>query len=170
MERIDKQAIIEMLLYILEKTKGLTQYNLMKTLYFAHRCYLVSEGLPLVSDKFYALPHGPVPTQVYDWIKYNDSDLIHEIVIPKDAKKGILTAKRTANLDYIAPAERVALDKAIEQYAYRSFADLRQESHDSAWLKASITNSAMSNLDIARVAGAEDHKLERLETYMAICD
>lgn len=79
MDYLDRQAIIEMLLYLLEQTKGLTRYNLMKTLYFAHRSYLAAEGLPLVRDEFFALEYGPVPTVVYDWIKDRGSLLNQEI-------------------------------------------------------------------------------------------
>ena len=62
MTNFDKQKLTEILLYILNKTKGLDYYHVFKVIYFANISYLAKYGFPMVSDEFCALPDGPVPS------------------------------------------------------------------------------------------------------------
>ncbi len=66
---LEKQKIIEVVLYILNKAGGMDYYHLFKILYFANQRSLVEWGQLMISDKFCALPHGPVPTELYNAIK-----------------------------------------------------------------------------------------------------
>ena len=59
MTNFDKQKLTEILLYILNKTKGLDYYHVFKVIYFANISYLAKYGFPMVSDEFCALPDGP---------------------------------------------------------------------------------------------------------------
>lgn len=75
MTSFDKQRIIEVVLYILNKTGGIDYYHLFKILYFANQRSLVEWGQLMITDKFCALPHGPVPTELYNTIKGQQSVL-----------------------------------------------------------------------------------------------
>ena len=78
MTRFDKQKLTEVVLYILNKTKGLDYYHVFKIIYFANIAHLAKYGFPMVSDEFCALPDGPVPSVLYNCIKdnaYCDQDL-----------------------------------------------------------------------------------------------
>ena len=69
MTNFDKQKLIEIVLYILNKTKGLDYYHMFKVIYFANIAHLAKYGFPMVSDEFCALPDGPVPSVLYNCIK-----------------------------------------------------------------------------------------------------
>ena len=69
MTNFDKQKLTEIVLYILNKTKGLDYYHVFKVIYFANISYLAKYGFPMVSDEFCALPDGPVPSVLYNCIK-----------------------------------------------------------------------------------------------------
>ena len=68
-KRYEDQKIKEVLLYILGKTGVLDYYHLMKILYLAERQHLAKWGDRIITDDYYALPHGPVPTRIYDSLK-----------------------------------------------------------------------------------------------------
>lgn len=69
MTKFEQQRIIEIVLYILNKTGGMDYYHLFKILYFANQRSLVDWGQLMIADKFCALPHGPVPTILYSTIQ-----------------------------------------------------------------------------------------------------
>lgn len=57
------------LLYISNELFGVSYYKIFKILYFAEQKHLLRYCDKLISDDFYALPHGPVPTKMYNEIK-----------------------------------------------------------------------------------------------------
>ena len=75
MTKFEQQRIIEIVLYILNKTGGMDYYHLFKILYFANQRSLVDWGQLMIADKFCALPHGPVPTILYSTIQGQKSVL-----------------------------------------------------------------------------------------------
>jgi uncharacterized phage-associated protein len=74
MSTYERQKLVEVVLYILNKTGGLDYYHLFKVMYFAEREHLASWGDRITADEFHALPHGPVPTLLYDAIKKKERD------------------------------------------------------------------------------------------------
>jgi len=65
-----QRQLLEKVLYILHRTGGLDYYRVFKILYFAERAYLAKFCRKMVEDNFCALPYGPVPTSLYDAIRY----------------------------------------------------------------------------------------------------
>lgn len=171
MTKIEKQSIIEMIVYILSKTGGLDIYHLLKTLYFAHRIHLSTQGLPLITDQVVAMKYGPVPSNVYDWLKHKEPDLYNAIERLEVDTLYIFKATREVNLDYIAITEQEALDEAIERYSSMPFNELCESSHDKVWQDAYILDSSapMSDWDIALEAEASEEALDRLSIYQDLC-
>ena len=62
MNKYEQQKIIEVVLYILNKTGGIDFYHLFKIIYFAEMKHLVKWGHRILSDDLCALDYGPVPT------------------------------------------------------------------------------------------------------------
>jgi uncharacterized phage-associated protein len=60
---------LKWLCIFLKKTKGVDLYHLFKIMYFADRAHLAEWGCRITDDNYHALPHGPVPTKLYDDIK-----------------------------------------------------------------------------------------------------
>jgi len=155
MTPFEKNKLIEVVLYILNKTKGADIYHLFKILYFAQREHLAKWGLPIVTDDFIALPYGPVPEQLYNAVrKKKDSfaDTFYTNVEKgSDDADNIYLAKRDANLGFISKSELEELDKSIQENQGKSFNELYNSSHDKAWQQAHHkgNGTVLSPLDIA---------------------
>lgn len=173
MEKFDQQKIVEILLYILRSTGGSDIYHLLKTLFFAEKEHLAKWGCKIISDEFYALPYGPVPTKTYDAIKANSntgfSQLLWENISRADEDaNNILLASRDANMDYISASEKETVDNAIKECKNASFEELMQRSHTEAWQKAFNSNrKRISEIDMARDAGASDDMIEYIKEELA---
>lgn len=173
----DQKSLREMVVYILNKTKGLDYYRVFKVLYFAEMEHLATWGARMIEDDFCALQHGPVPTQLYDAVKELDAPvsefarLLSEAVeIAGPDAPNVLLAKREANMGRISRAGKEALDKSIEENATLSFYALRRKSHDKAW-SAAYNNGGdkrMSSTAIAKEKGIDDCTLAYLEEHLAI--
>ncbi len=165
----EDQRIKEVLLYILSKTGAVDYYHLMKILYLAERQHLAKWGEKITSDDYYALPHGPVPTRIYDSLKSvkegKGSFLSDVIVVDKDSPN--VTPLRTPDMDYLSKSEIEALDNAIAKNIVKSFAELERMTHDKYYNKALVNGRKMSVEDIARSGGATEQMIEFIREQMA---
>lgn len=177
MTKFDKQKLTEIVLYILNKTKGLDYYHVFKVIYFANIAYLAKYGLRMTTDEFCALPDGPVPSILYNCIKndcYCDKEL--ESMINKSIAKGnedayyMLIAKRETDLDYLSKADIEEIDKSIEENAYLPYGELRAKSHGEEWSRAykSSARKAMDVIGMAKDGMATNDMLEYIKENLAI--
>lgn len=177
MTKFDKQKLTEIVLYILNKTKGLDYYHVFKVIYFANISHLAKYGFRMTTDEFYALPDGPVPSILYNCIKndcYCDKEL--EAMIDGSVAKGnydayyMLTAKRDADLDYLSKADIEEIDKSIKENAYLPYGELREKSHGGEWKRA-YNNSGKKVMDVLGMAKdgmATDDMLEYIKENIFI--
>lgn len=172
----EQKDLREMVVYILNQTKGLDFYRVFKVLYFAEMEHLATWGVRMIQDDFYALQYGPVPSMLYDAIKNLDSNsyelskILNEVIefAGTDAPN-VLLAKRDADMLRISKACKAALDKSIAENANLSFSDLKDKSHGKAWKVAyESVNSVMSPIAIAKEKGIDDCTLAYLEDHLAI--
>jgi len=166
MTKFDKEKLIEVVLYIINATKGLDYYHVFKILYFAQQNHLCKWGSRIVADEFVAMQYGPVPTLLYSAV-CNKKTFAGELIplfndavkfAGKDASNTLLP-QRLPNMDYLAPAEIKSLDKSIVENKGLSFGELVDKSHDSAW-KAASDCDVMSVGNIAKAGGANDGLVE----------
>lgn len=164
MNDFEWQKLKEVVLYILQKTNGLDYYRIFKVLYFAEREHLMLYGTRIVSDDFCALPHGPVPTNLYDAIKNKRvaKRLEDAMKFAGDDASNVLLAKRCPDLDYISKSDKECLDKSIEENANLSFSQLEEKSHDEAWKNANHCQT-ISPAEMAHAAGASDDIIEYIK-------
>lgn len=173
MTHLDKQKLIEVVLYILSKTKVSDYYHVFKIIYFAHIAHLAKYGVPLVTDSFYALRDGPVPSILYDCIKKglrSDPELVSmlEASISKgtgDDNYYTLKAKRKPDESYLSQADIDVLDSSIAENAHLSYAELREKSHGNEWERAFNQQGykEMNILGMAKDAMASDAILEYIK-------
>lgn len=177
MTQFDKEKLTEIVLYILNKTKGLDYYHLFKIIYFANIAHLAKYGFPMVSDEFCALPDGPVPSVLYNCIKgdvYCDREL--QDLLEKSVSKGaddayyMLVAKRDADLDYLSKADIEALDNSVSENANLAYGVLRAKSHGKEWKRAyqSQGRKVMNILGMAEDAMASDDMIAYIKENLAI--
>ena len=179
MTGFQQQTLIEVVLYVLNKTKGVDFYHLFKILYFANKAFLAKWGIRIIADDFCALDYGPVPTNLYNAVK-NDRNSACAGLIPiynKAVEKAgedapnVLIAKRPENMDYISQSVKEELDKSIYENLNLSFSQLKDKSHDSAWAKAYNGNGrrVMDDYSIALAAGADERTLRYILEQEELC-
>ena len=177
MDNFESQKLIEIVLYILNKTKGVTTYHLNKILYFAEMKHLANWGAPLIPDSFLAYKLGPVPRFLYKAIKHISQpekpftiDLANNIELADDDASTILIAKRDANMDYLSVSAVTSLDDSIKDNAHLSFNELKEKSHDTAWHEARIKGDAeeISRLSMAKIATDDEAMLEHIQHSLEI--
>ena len=142
MTKFEQQRIIEIVLYILNKTGGMDYYHLFKILYFANQRSLVDWGQLMIADKFCALPHGPVPTILYSTIQGQKSVLskMKDDVYVVDY---YLLSKREPDMDYLSQYDKDTLDLCISKYGKMSFKELERTSHTTCWQKRETKRGIM---------------------------
>lgn len=169
MTKYEQTKLIQIALYVLQKTGGIDYYHLFKILYFAELKHLEKWGARITQDSFYALDYGPVPTCLYDVVKgchVSNTDLLKLFsdnirFAGKDAPN-VLLPKTEANMGYISKSEIEALDASIEENANLTFSQLKNKSHDSAWREAynHAGSKAMSSVSMAKASGTDKATLE----------
>lgn len=177
MTLFDKQRLTEILLYILNKTKGLDYYHVFKVIYFANIAHLAKYGFPMVSDEFCALRDGPVPSILYDCLKGNSfcdkelkSMLAESIAKGKDDAYYMLEAKRHADEAYLSKSDFEVLDKSISENANLSYGDLRSKSHGKEWERAFAGKGrkVMDVVGMAKDGMASDEMIEYIKENLLI--
>lgn len=179
MSDFDKRKLVEMVLYILNKTNGLDYYHLFKIIYFANIAHLAKYGLRITTDDFCALPDGPVPSELYNSIKEGnlcDPELTGMIdrVVDKgnDDAYYMLSAKREANTDYLSISEIEELDKSIAENASMPYGKLRTKSHGEEWRRAFYSTKpgkkTMDVIGMAKDASASDAMIEYIREELEL--
>jgi len=178
--RFDKEILIEIVSYILNKTQGTDIYHVLKIIYFANQKHLVKWGAPMIRDDFRAYEYGPVSDQLYkamhDNHKYGDDlpELFKQTAYyaGDDARSNILPSRKP-DMDFLSKAAVEVLDQSIAENAGLTFPQLLEKSHDSAWQeawerKAKNGDDLMSSTSIAKAAGADEAMLEYIKEQMEI--
>ena len=168
MSEIEQQKMIEVVVYILNMTGGLDYYRLFKILYFANQRSLVDWGHPMTKDQFCALPHGPVPTGLYNTIK-GERMVIKDLSGSVDINEYVLLPKREADMDYLSGYDIEILDMCIPMYCNMSFSDLEKTSHTSCWEKARQKpgRHVIELADMARDGGASESLIQYINEMTA---
>jgi len=73
--RPKRDKILECLLHLIQRadqqSKTVTQFDLVKSLFFADIAHLETYGRPVTYDNYVAMKHGPVASEAYDMLKPN---------------------------------------------------------------------------------------------------
>ena len=167
---------MEMVLYILNGTKGTDLYHVLKILYFAEQKHLAKWGTRMTQDCYRAWDYGPVADGVYHAIKNNrtyDSDFVdmfnNVADFAGDDAPNVILPKRLPDMDYLSESDRECLDESIKENAALSFNELKEKSHDAAW-EAAYKNKESDVMDvmaIAKAAHADSGILEYLKEQLA---
>lgn len=175
MRTFDKRCIVEIVLYILNKTHGLDYYRLFKIIYFANLSMLAKTGLRMIKDTFTATPNGAVPSILYICIKKDEeqdkelsSMLDESIEYGAEDACYMLTAKRKANLDYLSEYEVEELDKSILDNTTLSFEELRKKSQSKEWKRAFATSTKMNIIEMIREVNDDNDFIEYVSEQLTL--
>jgi uncharacterized phage-associated protein len=143
--RFNEEKAIEALVWLAHEWPGVTPFYIAKIFFYAEKEHLNQYGRPIMADTFIAMPYGPVPSTIYDFIKGNyllaeQPDAIGEAVAVKDSK---VHALRSPNLDVFSESDLECLRGALEKCRDVRFGQLSTMTHsERAWLEAP-TNGPM---------------------------
>lgn len=180
MNNFDQQKIIQVVLYILNKTGGIDYYHLFKIIYFAELKHLAKWGSRIIKDDLCALGYGPVPTALYDAVKGKNAVCTHLADLMKattafagDDAPNVLLPKEDVDMDYISRSEIEALDESIKENASLTFGQLKDRLHDRAWHEAYYRqdgNKIISPVTMAQVMNADEATIEYIKEQMELED
>lgn len=166
--QLDIEKAKSAILYIAEKVGEIDFLRVFKILYFAEQEHLAKYGRPIVGDTYYAMKNGPVPSFIYDALKYARGNgtysskfdsIVNAITIQSNYT---FIAKENADLDELSVSDIACLDKSIEENKNIEFGILSDKSHDSAWESAD-RDDAIDTIAIAKAGGANDEMLKYIE-------
>lgn len=138
--QFDERKGTEALAYIVSNWPGITVFYASKVLFFAEKKHLNTYGRPIVADTFVAMPNGPVPSTLYDFIRGN----LGQSGDPENFNAAIdttrypgLSGRRLADESVLSESDREALDESIDFCRGKSFTHLSQLTHqERAWADA----------------------------------
>jgi uncharacterized phage-associated protein len=166
--QIDIEKAKAVVLYIAGQLGETDFHRVFKILYFAEKEHLVNYGRPIVGDTYYAMKNGPVPSFIYDALKYARgngaySDSFVSIANAITIKSNFtFVAKENADLDELSKSDIACLDKSIQENKDIEYTALTEKSHDEAW-KSADKDDAMNLEIIAKAGGANDEMLKYIE-------
>lgn len=137
--RFDTKKAIEALTYIASKTPQPGFHNISKMFYFADKLHLERFGSMVSNDVYIAMENGPVPSRIYDFMKFaagrsvTASNAIPSVREAISVTGYMVSPIRKPNCDYLSKSEISCIDEAIATHGRKSFGQLSDESHDSAW-------------------------------------
>lgn len=133
---------VEALTYVASKWPGLTAFFAAKVLFFAEKQHLNRYSRPIVGDTFIAMPNGPVPSTLYDFIKgkfdqAGNPEAIMDALFIERTPYPRVAARREPDYEALSPSDLECLDEAIVLCRGRSFGALSGLTHqERAWLEA----------------------------------
>jgi uncharacterized phage-associated protein len=166
----DPAKAIETILFVAERLEDPTFHTVSKVLYFADKEHLQRYGRLICGDDYVAMKHGPVPSRIYDMMKFP----VGRSVLPEQQANSVNEAflvynaycigpKRSADEARLSPSEIECLLDSIRQYGNKSFDELTELSHDQAWDSAD-ENDLISVEEIARTLPNSEELLEYLRS------
>ena len=105
---------------------GITAFFAAKVLFFAEKSHLNRYARPIVADTFIAMPNGPVPSTLYDFINgeldnAGDPEAITEALSVQRDKYPRVIARRSPDTDALSSSDIECLDEAIKFFRARTF-------------------------------------------------
>jgi uncharacterized phage-associated protein len=145
----NEKKAIEALTYLASHWPGVSPFFAAKVLFFAEKWHLNRYARPIVADTFIAMPWGPVPSTIYDFIKGNlefagdPESFLHAVKVRQHRGGRELRAKREPNVQFLSASDRECLDEAITFCRARGVGALSELTHqERAWREAP-NNGAM---------------------------
>ncbi len=136
---------LELILYVANRVTDATFHSISKILYFADKLHLSRYGRLMSGDSYVAMKHGPVPSAIYDLLKFAGGK-VDRFTPPEWAQAAAaaievpnahsVRPRRCEDSSQISASEKSCLDQSIAENADLSFGQLTDKSHDGAWNEA----------------------------------
>lgn len=179
----DIMTLKAVVLYIIENSslERRDVYGIVKTAFYAQQIQFVQSGVPLFKDVIYALPFGPVPSDIYNILKiargdqqeksYHEHDGLLDVATAIGFESERFFSKEKPDMDYLSPSDVEAINLAIQKVAAMSFDEIVKDTHSEEWdrvFHSKKRNKVMDNLNIAKEGNASPEMLDYLKEYYAL--
>jgi uncharacterized phage-associated protein len=144
----DTEKAIEAILYIAKHTERKKFFPILKLLYIADKEHLEKYGRFICGDKYIAMKDGPVPSGVYDLIKFSKGESLNKYH-PRDINIDNLNEafiisnnkvqnQREPDLDVLSISDLECLNKVIREHGHKSDKELKELTHDNSWTAVTL--------------------------------
>ncbi len=177
-QEFDADAALAAILLIVTRCPNATKHKAFKLLYFAEKLHLERYGRFIVGDDYYAMNYGPVPSRIYDAIKFAaghgpylslDEPLKASFSSCLEVRGHSLTARCDPDLGKLSKSDVRCLAEAIDDYGKASFAQRTKLSHDEAW-RQTPQNARVLPEKIVRTLPNAEVLLEHLSNPYLVVD
>ncbi|MDQ2822080.1 MAG: Panacea domain-containing protein [Pseudomonadota bacterium] len=167
---MDVSKILEAVVFVASKVQDPTFHKISKMFWFADKLHLQRYGFAVSDDTYHAMNDGPVPSRIYDILKLARSGQGFVVGIDSNSIKTAISVlgdgrtvaiRRPPNLDFLSESEVECLVDAITEHGHKSFGQLSDETHDSAW-KSVPRNAAIPFREIVKTLP----NAEELESFL----
>ncbi len=156
--------------YLLRLHDGRLPYiKLIKLLYLADRKALIETGLPITGDRMVAMPHGPVLSQILDFINHGPttpSPWFEYVSEPAncDVTEVMPKAKDTdLDLSTLSIYDRGVLDAVNTEYGWMDKWALRELCHRlPEWKDPEGSSTSIDPADILRIEHVPENEIQRI--------
>jgi len=169
--QFDRDKALEAILFIAHKLASPTFHSVSKMFYLADKLHLQEYGRVICGDRYIAMENGPVPSAIYDMMKVPSGrtsvdvdwdELINEAFDVHYGRN--ITPKRLPDMDLLAESEIECFTAAINEHGMKSFGQLSDLTHDSAWRSVG-ENQVISMDEIARTLPNVEEILSYLHAH-----
>lgn len=130
--RADK--IVETIIFLIARTdkkkKVSTQYDIVKTIWFADTWHLEKYGRPVTFDNYVAMENGPVPSKTYDILKDKEyHDTLWSVTPYTGKANSYHDAQRQFNTEKLSESELKELTEAQDLVWSLGFGNTKDVTH-----------------------------------------
>jgi uncharacterized phage-associated protein len=146
-KHFDREKALEVIVFIARNLKNPTLHSISKLLYLSDKLHLQEYGRLICGDSYLALEYGPVPSAIYNMMKVADNkfsidtdwdDLIKEAISVSYGRN--IIPKRQYDADLLSESETECILQTITIYGLKTFGQLTDITHDSAWKSVHQSN------------------------------
>ena len=139
-KHFDRDKALEAILFIAKSLQNSTFHSISKMFYLSDKLHLQEYGRMIFGDRYIAMEYGPVPSAIYNMMKVaakeqsidvDWDEIIQEALGVRHGRE--VLPKRDCDMDMLAESEVECLQKTIAKYGKKTFGELTDITHDSAW-------------------------------------
>ncbi len=125
----NQDKAIETLIYLAKRVDNPHYEDVLKLAYLADKTHLEKYGRFIFGDTYAAMERGPVPSHLYDLVKYAQESGGYDFTIDNYRVK----SERDADVNALSESDTECLDQIISIYGKLPSWKRRQDSHDAAF-------------------------------------
>lgn len=163
--RLNERKAAQAAAYLLRRHAGRLPYiKLIKLLYLADRQALVETGLPITGDRMVSMPHGPVLSQILDFIAHGPVGTpIWFEYVSEPVNHDVLLAESAPTFDALSAYDRQVLDAIDAQYGAMDKWALRDLCHRlPEWKDPEGSSCPIDPADILRSEHVPEDEIRRI--------